>query len=227
MNILPSKNPIIQAIAFDMDGLMFNTEDLYDEVGDILLSRRGQQFELDLKLKMMGRPGTEAFAIMKTHCGIDDSIDQLQQESKLIFADLLPARIQMMPGLDSLLTFVEANSLPKCVATSSHRQFAHEALDSFDLRPRFDFILTADDVENGKPAPDIYLAAAKRLSVPIDQMLVLEDSVIGSTAAAEAGAYTIAVPTSHSVNGDFSHVHHTVRSLESPIIRELLNRGRS
>lgn len=226
MNKLSNNTPTIQAVAFDMDGLMFNTEDLYDQVGEILLQRRGHRFELDLKLKMMGRPGEQAFAIMIEHFGLGDSIESLQNESKLIFADLLPENIQMMPGLISLLMFIESLSIGKCVATSSHRQFADKALGSFDLARRFKFVLTADDVTHGKPFPEIYLAAAERLSVPVDHMLVLEDSVIGSTAAASAGAYTVAVPTSHSVGGDFSHVHHVVGSLEDPLIRNLLTRGR-
>lgn len=221
-----SNTSTIQAIAFDMDGLMFNTEDLYDQVGDILLKRRGHRFEMDLKLKMMGRPGKEAFAIMIDHLGIDDSVETLQSESKLIFADLLPSNIETMPGLLSLLEFAEQQGIPKCVATSSHRQFADKALGSFDLASRFDFILTADDVQHGKPSPDIYLAAAERFSIPIGQMLVLEDSVIGSTAAAVAGAVTVAVPTSHSIDGDFSHVDLRVESLEDSLIRDLLCRKR-
>ena len=68
---------IFQAVAFDMDGLMFNTEDLYDEVGDTLLLRRGQRFTRELKLEMMGRPGREAIAIMKQRCDLSQTVDEL------------------------------------------------------------------------------------------------------------------------------------------------------
>jgi HAD superfamily hydrolase (TIGR01509 family) len=216
----------IEAVAFDMDGLMFNTEDLYDDVGDILLQRRGQRFERTLKLKMMGRPGNEAFGIMKQQCGLADSVEQLREETREIFSELLPARIEMMPGLCSLLEWLEGLGVKKCVATSSHRQFATEALGSFDLEPRFEFVLTADDVTRGKPDPEVYLTAASRLDVSVNNLLVLEDSVIGSTAAAKAGALTIAVPTSHSIGSDFSHVRHVASSLEDPIIRQTLSEGR-
>ena len=167
---------IYQAVAFDMDGLMFNTEDLYDDVGDILLQRHGQRFTRQLKLEMMGRPGQEALAIMKQRCNLPQSVDELREEVKQIFAELLPSRIEMMPGLVSLLEFLEHHKIPKCVATSSHRQFATEALGSFDLEPRFEFVLTADDVKNGKPDPEVYLAAAQRLGVDTKHLLVLEDS---------------------------------------------------
>jgi len=211
----------IKAVAFDMDGLMFNTEDLYDEVGEILLGRRGQSFDHDLKMAMMGLPGTEAFEIMRMRCGLSDSVVELQSECDEIFSDMLPARIQTMPGLEVLLDLLERKNIPKCVATSSHRQFADRALGAFDLEPRFEFVLTAEDVTKGKPDPEVYLAAASRLNVQPASMLVLEDSFTGSSAAAAAGAYTIAVPTKHSLEMDFSHVDHVAKRLDDEAILSL------
>lgn len=216
-----SDHPIL-AVAFDMDGLLFNTEDLYDEVGELLLQRRGLSFSLELKLMMMGLPGKKAFQIMKDYHGLDDSVDGLIVETREIFADLLPARIETMPGLFSLLQQLEEKGIPKCVATSSHREFAKKALGHFDLESRFEFVLTSEDVENGKPAPDIYLLAAKKFSIAPSSMLVLEDSKIGSTAGASAGASVIAVPTRHSRDADFSHVHAVATSLEDPLIAQRL-----
>jgi len=217
---------IFQAVAFDMDGLMFNTEDLYDEVGDTLLLRHGQRFTLELKLEMMGRTGREALAIMKQRCGLSQTVDELLIEVKQIFSSLLPGRIEMMPGLGAMLSFLEKHEIQKCVATSSHREFAIEALGSFDLEPRFEFLLTAEDVQNGKPAPEVYLKAAEQFGIKTTELLVLEDSVIGSRAAAAAGAFTIAVPTAHSLDGDFSHVDHVADSLNDPMIQQVLIRGR-
>ena len=221
-----SSDTTYQAVAFDMDGLMFNTEDLYDEVGDTLLQRHGQRFTRQLKLEMMGRPGQEALAIMKQRCKLPQSVEELREEVKQIFSVLLPGRIEMMPGLDVLLNFLEQHKIPKCVATSSHRQFATEALGSFELEPRFEFVLTADDVQNGKPDPEVYLAAAQRMGINTEQLLVLEDSTIGSRAAVAAGAFTIAVPTAHSIGGDFSHVGYVAESLLDPVIQDFLKRGR-
>ena len=105
---------IFQAVAFDMDGLMFNTEDLYDEVGDTLLLRHGQRFTRELKLEMMGRTGREALAIMKQRCDLPQTVDELLNEVRQIFSKLLPGRIEMMPGLSALLFFLERNKIPKC-----------------------------------------------------------------------------------------------------------------
>jgi HAD superfamily hydrolase (TIGR01509 family) len=216
--------PKIEAVAFDMDGLMFNTEDLYDQVGEILLQRRGQSFTRELKLAMMGLPGPVAFEVMRTRCGLADSVAELQSETNEIFVDLLPAEIRLMPGLETLLETLENLGIPKAVATSSHRQFATRALGCFDLEPRFEFVLTSDDVTQGKPHPEIYLTAAARFDVPPKAMLVLEDSFNGSQSGAASGALTIAVPTEHSIEMDFSHVQHVAQRLDDDVILRLFDR---
>lgn len=213
--------PQIAAVAFDMDGLMFNTEDLYDQVGQLLLERRGKQFSRELKLEIMGLPGPVAFQVLKDRCQLADSIERLQQESDQIFSTLLPTEIRTMPGLETVLQRLETLDIPKIVATSSHRQFATQVLGSFDLQPRFEFVLTSEDVVNGKPNPEIYLTAADRLGVEPGSLLVLEDSKIGSTAAASAGAFTIAIPTEHSVNADFSHVDRVASRLDDELVMNL------
>ena len=206
--------PRITAVAFDMDGLMFNTEDLYDQVGQMLLDHRGQTFTPALKLEMMGLPGPVAFEVMRKRCGIEDSVEQLQSEADQIFSGLLPAEIKTMPGLENILAKLENLNIPKVVATSSHRRFAEQALGHFNLQPRFESVLTAEDVTHGKPHPEIYLTAASRMRVEPQSMLVLEDSQTGSTAAVAAGAFTIAIPTRHSLGMDFSHVHRVVDRLD-------------
>lgn len=213
--------PIIEAVAFDMDGLMFNTEDLYDQVGEILLRRRGDTFTRELKHAMMGLPGPTAFEVMRQRCGLKDTVEQLQSETDEIFSELLPAEIRLMPGLAPLLETLENLGIPKAVATSSHRQFATRALGFFDLEPRFEFVLTSEDVSKGKPHPEIYLTAASRLGVAPSAMLVLEDSINGSKSGAASGAFTIAVPTEHSVGMDFSHVHIVANRLDDDVILRL------
>ncbi len=205
-----------------MDGLMFNTEDLYDQVGELILQKRGQHYTKELKLAMMGLPGKVAFEVMRSRCGLDDSVEALQQETDQIFADLLPKGIAKLPGLDQLLELLEMKGIRKAVATSSHRQFATKALGFFDLEPRFEFVLTGEDVQHGKPNPDIYLLAAKKLAVSTSAMLVLEDSLNGSRAAKSAGALTVAVPTAHSADCDFSHVDFVAEHLLDEFIVNLV-----
>lgn len=217
-----SQSPRVEAVIFDMDGLMFNTEDIYNVVGDALLKPRGHEFTLELKLLMMGLPGVKAFDVMVDHCGLSDSAEDLEKESAELFGELLPREVRPMPGLLELLDRLEERRLPKAIATSSQRRFADIALHQFDLSPRFEFILSAESVENGKPHPDIYLLAAQRMGLKPSQLLVLEDSVKGSRAAAAAGTNVIAVPTPHSANCDYSHVNKIATSLQDPIIWETI-----
>jgi len=214
--------PKIEAVIFDMDGLMFNTEDIYNTVGDAILKPRGHEFSRALKLLMIGLPGTKAFQVMIDHCKLDDTPEALESECAKMFAELLPREVQTMPGLMRLLERLEQLEIPKAVATSSHLRFAKIALNQFGLMPRFKFVLTAESVVNGKPHPDIYLLAADKMELEPSQLLVLEDSVTGSRAAAAAGTTVIAVPTRHSVGCDYSHVDHVAQSLEDPIIYQTI-----
>ncbi len=97
-----------------------------------------------------------------------------------------------------------------------------EVLSRFDLEPRFEFVLTSDEVTNGKPHPEIYLTSAVRLGVSPDEMLVLEDSENGCRSAAAAGAFVVAVPGGHSAHHDFSLAALSVDSLADPRLYEVL-----
>ena len=89
-----------------------------------------------------------------------------------------------------------------------------------NLKQRFQFILTAEDIRRGKPDPEVYLLAAKRLDFKPDQMMVLEDSANGCCAAVTAGAFTVAVPNRHTCNHNFAgvplHCRYAGRSADSP-----------
>ena len=216
----------LKAVVLDMDGLMFNTEDLYNLAGQQLLEPRGHEFTRELKLEMMGRPGVDAFSIMIDRCDLKDSVEELQAETAQIFQSLIPDKIEMMPGLQTLLKTIDDTKLPRAVATSSHRQFADRALEHFDLKRGFQFVLTAEDVVRGKPDPEVYNLAAERLAVETAEMIVLEDSVIGSRAAAKAGAFTVAVPTEYSRDQDYSHADYVARRLDSPDVLRWIKAGK-
>jgi HAD superfamily hydrolase (TIGR01509 family) len=211
-----------RAVVFDLDGLMFNTEELYQYVGGELLRRRGKTFEADLLDQMMGRPPRVSLQLMIDWHGLDNTPDQLAAESEAIFATILDARLECMPGLTELLDALEEHRIPKAIATSSGRSFVTSVLSRFDFEPRFDFILTAEDVTDGKPHPEIYLKAAERFGLPPAQVLVLEDSENGCKAAVTAGTFAVAVPGGHSCRHDFSGATMQVDSLADPRIYQIL-----
>ncbi|HEY2839349.1 MAG TPA: HAD family phosphatase [Pirellulales bacterium] len=211
-----------RAVVFDLDGLMFNTEELYQDVGAELLRRRGHEFGPDLLDAMMGRPNRVALQIMIDWHGLQDTVDVLTTETAEIFPAILDTRLSPMPGLIALLATLERHGVPKAIATSSGKSFVDNVLGRFDFHPRFEFILTAESVRDGKPHPEVYLLAAARFEVEPRQMAVLEDSENGCKAAVAAGARVIAVPGGPSHNHEFLGAKLVASGLSDPRVYELL-----
>jgi HAD superfamily hydrolase (TIGR01509 family) len=213
------------AVTFDMDGLMFNTEDVYTLTGTELLARRGYAFTPELKDAMMGLPPRAAFKVMIDWHHLEEPWEALAAESDENFLGLLGERLATMPGLLELLAALETAGIPKAIATSSSRRLTEACLAPFQLAPRFRFIVTSEDVTRGKPDPEIYLLAAGRFGVPPAEMLVLEDSRNGCNAAAAAGAFTVGVPGEHSRRQDFSAANLVIESLADRRLYEVLGLG--
>jgi HAD superfamily hydrolase (TIGR01509 family) len=210
------------AVVFDLDGLMFNTEELYQEVGAELLRRRGYDFTQELLDRMMGRPSHIALQIMIDTHTLKATVEELLAETDEIFPEILRTRLAPMPGLAELLDALEKRQIPKGIATSSRRSFVEHVLGAFNYQPRFWPILTSEDITHGKPHPEIYLKAAARLNVRPSEMLVLEDSQNGCRAAVAAGAITVAVPGAHSRQHDFTGAALVADTLRDQRIGQLL-----
>jgi len=215
--------PASRAVVFDLDGLMFNTEELYQEVGGKLLRRRGYELTPELLDQMMGRPSAVALQIMIDTHTLKATVEELLAETDEIFPEILAARLAPMPGLLELLSALEKNRIPKGIATSSRRSFVQHVLGHFNFAPRFSPILTSEDIREGKPHPEIYLKAASRLGISPAEMLVLEDSQNGCRAAVAAGAITVAVPGAHSRRHDFTGAALVAETLADERIYNLLN----
>src|SRR6185295_13669688 len=127
---------------------------------------------------------------------------------------------EFMPGLSDLLAALEAAGMPKAIATSSGPRFVRDVLSRFELEPRFQFILTCDDIVEGKPHPEIYLKAAQRFGIRSAEMLVLEDSQNGCRAAVASGAFAVAVPAGHSAGHDFTGAALVAETLADPRLYE-------
>jgi HAD superfamily hydrolase (TIGR01509 family) len=220
---LPDDIGPIEGVAFDLDGLMFNTEDVFEKAGQELLRRRGQVFSDVLRRQMMGRRAEEAFSIMIDLCGLTETVTELRAESTELFFGFLDEMLAPMPGLFDLLETIEARDLPKGVATSSSRGYLEDILDRYELLDRFQITLAAEDVTVGKPDPEIYLKAADRIGVAPGAMLVFEDSGMGTAAA--AGAVVVSVPHRHSESHYFSRATFVADGLTDARIATLLNRG--
>ncbi|QEG34627.1 HAD family hydrolase [Bythopirellula goksoeyrii] len=223
MNDFPVPDPLLRAVVFDLDGLMFDTEVLYQEVGSTVLARRGCEFTAELLDQMMGRQSAKALQIMIDYHGLDITVPELADESMEVMRELLETRLTPMPGLLTLLDALEAAEIPKGIATSSTRDFLDHVLLLANLTDRFRFTLSGDDIEHGKPAPDVYLLAAEKHNCQPAEILVLEDSQLGCQAAVAAGAYTVAVPGGHSLTHVFPGAKFIADSLVDNRIYRALN----
>jgi HAD superfamily hydrolase (TIGR01509 family) len=212
----------IRAVVFDFDGLMVNTEEVFHLSGMELLRRRGKEPTPAVFHAMMGRRAHDAFSALIRIMDLKESIEDLQRESTEIFFQMLDDILQPMPGLFDLLDLIDERGLPKAVATSSEHSYLTALLAKLNLQDRFQTLLTAEDVTQGKPHPEIYLTAARRLNVEPREMLVLEDSEAGTQAAAAAGAHIVSVPHRHSRHFAFAEAKAIASSLIDPVILNLV-----
>ncbi len=211
------------AVVFDLDGLIANTEDLYERAGEIVLRRRGKTYDAELREKMMGRPAIDGLRIMIDCHALPDQLDDLMCECKEVLQSLLEASLEAMPGLYDLLDDLRMAHVPIAVATSGVREFADFVLTCLNVKNGFQFVLTAEDIYRGKPDPEVYLLAAARMKLAPHQMIVLEDSANGCRAAVAAGAFTVAVPNRHTQHHNFTGVRFVADTLADPRIRHALD----
>jgi HAD superfamily hydrolase (TIGR01509 family) len=217
-----SESPKLQAVVFDLDGLLVNSEDLYEQAGEAVLRRRGKTYDAVLREQMMGRPVVDAMQLMIDCHALPDPLEDLMCECRAELEALMATSLAPMPGVEPLLGELQAAGVPLAVATSGTREYAHAVLAKLHLQHCFRFILTADDITRGKPDPEVYLLAAARLGIAPPGMMVLEDSANGCRAAVAAGAFTVAVPNRHTRDHNFAGARFIADTLADPRIRRAL-----
>jgi HAD superfamily hydrolase (TIGR01509 family) len=184
-----------QSVVFDLDGVLIDSEPIFEQAAKRLLGRRGLQWKPQIAHAMMGTPAKQAFTYFREFYQLPESIEELAAESSVDFyAALRESPIPLMAGVVALLDRLQSKNVPLAIATSSSRRYIDRVFGPHGLLPRFGFVLTCEDVEKGKPHPEVYQKAAHRLGHGPEHMIVLEDSVNGVRAAKAAGARCIAVP---------------------------------
>lgn len=200
-----------------MDGLLLDTEPFYTEVTQAIVSRYGHNFEWSLKSRMIGKKATDSARILVDALQLPITPEDYLRERESLLAVLFPTA-QAMPGARRLTRHLAEHSISQAVASSSHRrEFDLKTTAHRDWFTCFQCVVLGDDpaVTHGKPAPDIFLAAAERMNVAPAQCLVFEDAPSGVEAARAAGMTVVAVPNPAMSAEAFRDANQVLRSLES------------
>jgi pseudouridine 5'-phosphatase len=188
----------IAAIVLDMDGLLVDSETVSGEALRLFLLSHGHEMLPTTLEGALGRRLPEAVAMVADAYGLPGPLDELVVAFDAMRLEALRGKVLVMPGAVALLDWAAANGLPRALATSSSRGHAEVSLAEAALTGRFDVEVTGDEVQFGKPAPDLFLLAADRLSVSPQDCVVFEDAPTGLEAAARAGMRRIWVPNAHT-----------------------------
>jgi beta-phosphoglucomutase-like phosphatase (HAD superfamily) len=182
------------AVVFDMDGLLLDSERLYQEAILLAAAEAGHEVAPDFFGRTVGLPWAQCRALLLSHFGAAFPVDEFEAMWVRHFWVIAETRLALKPGALELLETLDKLRLPRAIATSSSHRTVERHLTEHDLMGRFDEIVGHGDYERGKPAPDPFLKAAERLGVEPRLCLALEDSHNGIRSASSAGMMTIMVP---------------------------------
>ena len=186
---------VVKAVIFDMDGLMLDTEPLYKESWQEAANKLGHRIDNELFFSFLGKNNKDSERLLVEALGQDFPIDEFRGLWTKIWRGLVLSKgIRPKKGLYKLLDFLDQRGVPFGVATSSDASDAHLSLECANIINRVQFVVSGDKVANGKPAPDIYLEAARMLGVEPAHCIALEDSSPGAKAAISAGMTTLVIP---------------------------------
>jgi HAD superfamily hydrolase (TIGR01509 family) len=214
----------IAAVVFDNDGLLLDTEEAWTRAEETLFERHGRTFTIEHKRDLIGASPATSAAKLEAMLDMPGRGAALVEEMHDLVMEESLRGVSPRPGALELLGRVRAAGLPVGVASNSARAFVERVLSGAGLLDgRFDVVVTADDVEHPKPAPDLYLAACAALGAPPERSAALEDSSTGVAAARAAGMYVVAVPYFPELPIDGASL--TVDSLADPRVAEALGLG--
>ena len=189
--------PEIVAVVFDMDGVLVYTEHLWDEVREELTGEWGGRYTPEAQEAMMGMSSHEWSRYLHETVGLRESPETINAEVVRRMLARYEIELPVVPGAGETVRRLADDGYRLAVASSSNRELIDAVLRRLELAALFEATVSSEEVGRGKPAPDVYLEAARRLDVPASRCAAVEDSASGIRAAREAGMRVIAYPNRH------------------------------
>jgi HAD superfamily hydrolase (TIGR01509 family) len=192
---------MIEAVVFDLDGILIHSEEVWDGVREEYVRGRGGRYDEEVQRAMMGMSSAEWPRYLHEHAGVPDSPEEINAE---VVRRMLRAYRKELPLIDGAVEAVRrlAARWPLGLASSSNRPLIDTVLELAGLAGSFRITVSSEEVARGKPAPDVYLEAARRLGVPPQACAAIEDSHAGIASARAAGMRVVAIPNSSYPPGD-------------------------
>ena len=184
---------MIEAVIFDLDGVLIDSETVWNSAREQLVRERGGTWREEATREMMGMSSVEWSRFIADELGVELSPEQISDDVVELMAERYRERLPLIPGAVEAVERLAA-VYPLAVASSSNRPLIDAVLELSGLARNFRATVSSEEVASGKPAPDVYLEAARRLGVSPDRCAAVEDSTNGLRAAASAGMRVVAVP---------------------------------
>ncbi len=200
---MPSKDfsKRLHAVIFDLDGTLVDSEVLWTKAMSVMIKDFGKTYDPAFQKNIMGTPGLVASALLKTEYDLPASVEEIDRRHDESYAEVIKDHLpDPKPGADRLLRELHAAAVPIALATSADRDVAERILVNLGWRSFFREIVVGADVKNGKPAPDIYLEAARRMGCVARSCVAFEDSPNGVRSAASAGLVVVGVKDTRYVS---------------------------
>jgi HAD superfamily hydrolase (TIGR01509 family) len=206
---------VIDAVVFDLDGVLLDSEQVWDEVREQLTRERGGTWSERAQTDMMGMSSPEWSCYMHDVVGLRESPEEINDEVVRRLLGRYRERLPLLPGALEAVRRLAA-VWPLGLASSSNRPVIEAFLDSAGVRDLFAATVSSEEVGRGKPAPDVFLEAARRIEVAPEHCAAIEDSANGLRSAAAASMVVVAVPNAHYAPPDdaLALAQHVVRSLD-------------
>ena len=185
--------PVIEAVVFDLDGVLLASEEVWDAVRERYVRERGGRYDEVVQRAMMGMSAPEWSRYLHEEAGVPDEPEAINRHVVERMLEAYRRELPLLPGAEQAVRRT-ADAFPLALASSSNREVFEAVLELAGLADCFSATVSSEEVDRGKPAPDVYLEAARRLGIAPERCAAVEDSHAGIRSAKAAGMRVAAIP---------------------------------